>query len=46
MYGWHAKVHAAGDEWLELRDLRDHRGRVKIPMVIDHMEHPDLKARR
>jgi hypothetical protein len=41
MYGWHAKVHAAGDEWLELRDLR---GRVKIPMVLDHMEHPDLKA--
>jgi hypothetical protein len=39
MYGWHAKVHAAGDERLELRDLR---GRVKIPMV----EHRNLKARR
>jgi 2-pyrone-4,6-dicarboxylate lactonase len=39
-YGWHAKVHAAGDEWLELRDLL---GKVKIPILIDHMGHPDLR---
>jgi predicted TIM-barrel fold metal-dependent hydrolase len=39
-YGWHAKVHSAGDEWLELKDLL---AKVKIPIVIDHMGHPDLK---
>ena len=38
-YGWHAKVHSAGDEWLELKDLL---AKVKIPVVIDHMGHPDL----
>jgi 2-pyrone-4,6-dicarboxylate lactonase len=36
-FGWHAKVHAVGDEWIELQDvLRT----VKIPVVIDHMGHP------
>jgi predicted TIM-barrel fold metal-dependent hydrolase len=39
-YGWHAKVHCAGEEWLELRELL---AKVKIPVVIDHMGHPDLK---
>ena len=35
-YGWHAKVHSAGDEWLGLTDLLD---KVKTPIVIDHMGH-------
>jgi 2-pyrone-4,6-dicarboxylate lactonase len=38
-YGWHAKVHSAGDEWLDLKDLLS---KVKSPIVIDHMGHPDL----
>ena len=38
-YGWHAKVHSAADEWLELADLLV---QVEIPIVIDHMGHPDL----
>ena len=37
--GWHAKVHSAGDEWLEIADLLD---QVEIPIVIDHIGHPDL----
>jgi predicted TIM-barrel fold metal-dependent hydrolase len=39
-YGWHAKVHSAGEEWLELRELL---AKVKIPVVIDHMGHPELR---
>ena len=39
-YGWHAKVHSAGDEWLELTDLL---AKVKIPIVVDHMGHPELR---
>jgi predicted TIM-barrel fold metal-dependent hydrolase len=39
-YGWHAKVHSAGEEWLELKDLL---AKVKVPVVIDHMGHPDLR---
>lgn len=39
-YGWHAKVHSAGAEWLEIKDLL---ANVKIPVVIDHMGHPDLR---
>ena len=38
-YGWHARIHAAGDEWLDLEGLLS---KPKIPMVIDHMGHPDL----
>lgn len=38
-YGWHAKVHSAGDEWLDLKDLLL---KAKIPIVIDHMGHPEL----
>jgi len=38
-YGWHAKIHAAGDEWLDLADLL---AKVEIPVVIDHMGHPEL----
>jgi predicted TIM-barrel fold metal-dependent hydrolase len=39
--GWHARIHAAGDEWLGLKDLL---AKPKIPMVIDHMGHPDLRG--
>lgn len=39
-YGWHAKVHSAGEEWLDLKDLL---AKVNIPVVIDHMGHPDLR---
>lgn len=38
--GWHARIHAAGDEWLELKPLLTG---PRIPMVIDHMGHPDLQ---
>ena len=38
-YGWHAKIHSAGDEWLELTNLL---AKVTIPVVIDHMGHPEL----
>jgi len=38
--GWHAKIHAADDEWVELKDLL---AKVKIPAVIDHMGHPDIR---
>ena len=37
--GWLAKIHAAGDEWLELEELL---GEVDIPIVVDHMGHLDL----
>jgi predicted TIM-barrel fold metal-dependent hydrolase len=40
-YGWHARIHAAGDEWLDLRELLS---KPKIPMVIDHMGHPELRG--
>ncbi len=39
-YGWHAKVHSAGEEWLELKDLL---AKVKIPIVIDHLGHPEFE---
>lgn len=39
-YGWHAKVHSAGEEWLEVKDLLT---KVDIPVVIDHLGHPDLR---
>jgi 2-pyrone-4,6-dicarboxylate lactonase len=35
-FGWHAKIHAVGTEWIELRDLLK---KVKIPIVVDHMGH-------
>jgi predicted TIM-barrel fold metal-dependent hydrolase len=38
-YGWIAKVHSAGDEWLDLKDLLL---KAKIPIVIDHMGHPEI----
>ena len=38
-YGWHARIHAAGDEWLDLEELLS---KPRIPMVIDHMGHPDV----
>lgn len=37
--GWFAKIHSAGDEWLELGDLLD---KADLPIVIDHLGHPDL----
>jgi 2-pyrone-4,6-dicarboxylate lactonase len=40
-YGWHARIHATGEEWLELVDLLS---RPKITMVIDHMGHPHLSG--
>jgi 2-pyrone-4,6-dicarboxylate lactonase len=40
-YGWHARIHAVGTEWLELGALL---AKPKIPMVIDHMGHPDLRG--
>jgi predicted TIM-barrel fold metal-dependent hydrolase len=39
--GWHARIHAVGDEWSELKDLLS---KPKIPMVIDHMGHPDVRG--
>jgi 2-pyrone-4,6-dicarboxylate lactonase len=39
--GWHARVHAVGEEWFELKELLS---KPKIPMVIDHMGHPDVKG--
>jgi predicted TIM-barrel fold metal-dependent hydrolase len=39
--GWHARVHAVGEEWFELKALLS---KPKIPMVIDHMGHPDVKG--
>lgn len=38
--GWHAKIHSAGAEWLDIKDLM---AKVKIPAVIDHMGHPELR---
>jgi predicted TIM-barrel fold metal-dependent hydrolase len=40
-YGWHARIHAVGSEWLELKELL---AKPKITMVIDHMGHPDVRA--
>ena len=40
-YGWHARIHAVGPEWLELKELLS---KPKITMVIDHMGHPDVRA--
>jgi 2-pyrone-4,6-dicarboxylate lactonase len=39
-YGWHAKIHSAGAEWLDIKDILT---KVKIPAVIDHLGHPDLR---
>src|SRR4030081_2266943 len=36
-FGWHAKIHAVGEEWIELKGLLQ---KVDIPVVIDHMGHP------
>jgi predicted TIM-barrel fold metal-dependent hydrolase len=38
-YGWLAKIHAAGDEWLELESLLLE---AHVPIVIDHLGHVDL----
>lgn len=35
-YGWFAKFHSFGEEWLDIKDLLDE---VRIPAVIDHMGH-------
>ena len=40
-FGWHAKIHAAGDEWLELKELLL---RARITVVADHMGHPSAPA--
>ena len=40
-YGWHARIHATGDEWLDLKELLS---KPRITMVIDHMGHPDLRG--
>jgi 2-pyrone-4,6-dicarboxylate lactonase len=34
--GWHVRIHSAGREWLDIRDLMT---KVMIPAVIDHMGH-------
>ncbi|MBN9051519.1 MAG: amidohydrolase family protein [Rhizobiales bacterium] len=34
--GWHLRIHSAGEEWLDIKDLM---AKVKIPAVIDHMGH-------
>ena len=39
--GWIAKIHAAGDEWLELFPLLRE---AKVPLVIDHFGHLDIRA--
>lgn len=38
-FGWHVKIHSAGDEWLALSDVLR---RVDIPFVIDHLGHPKI----
>ena len=38
-YGWLAKIHAAGEEWLELEALLLE---ADVPLVIDHLGHVDL----
>jgi predicted TIM-barrel fold metal-dependent hydrolase len=38
-YGWLAKIHAAGEEWLELETLLREGD---VPVVIDHLGHVDL----
>ncbi len=38
-YGWHVKIHAVGEEWIELRPLFDE---IRIPAVIEHMANIDL----
>ncbi|MBS8224680.1 amidohydrolase family protein [Vannielia litorea] len=38
-FGWHAKIHSAKDEWLDIKDLLT---KIDIPVVIDHLGHPDL----
>lgn len=35
--GWHIKIHAAGDEWLQLKELLL---QARITVVVDHMGHP------
>lgn len=42
-FGWFAKIHAAGDEWLELAPLLRE---VDIPIIIDHIGHIDLTSGR
>ncbi len=37
--GWIAKIHAAGDEWLELFPLLR---KAELPLVIDHFGHLDI----
>ena len=37
--GWLAKIHAAGDEWLELEPLLTGLG---VPVVVDHFGHLDI----
>jgi len=39
-FGWHAKIHSAMDEWLDIKDLLT---KIEIPVVIDHLGHPDLR---
>jgi len=39
-FGWHAKIHSAMDEWLDIKDLLT---KIQIPVVIDHLGHPDLR---
>lgn len=38
--GWHARIHAVGEEWIELKDVLS---KPKIHMVIDHMGHPHVE---
>jgi 2-pyrone-4,6-dicarboxylate lactonase len=40
-FGWHARIHAVGPEWLELKELLL---KAKITIVVDHMGHPDLRG--
>jgi 2-pyrone-4,6-dicarboxylate lactonase len=38
-YGWVAKIHNAGEAWLEMEPLLRE---VKLPVIIDHLGHVDL----
>jgi predicted TIM-barrel fold metal-dependent hydrolase len=38
-FGWLAKIHNAGEAWLEIEDLLLE---AKLPVVIDHLGHVDL----
>jgi predicted TIM-barrel fold metal-dependent hydrolase len=38
--GWHVRIHNAGAEWLEIKELM---AKVRLPAVIDHMGHMEAR---